>query len=77
MIKGEITIDSNLCQGCGYCARFCNQGCIEMTKDKFNAKGYLLPIFIDPESCTGCQICAWMCPAMAIEVYKCELKDAR
>ena len=77
MAKGEITIDFSLCQGCSYCVKFCSRGCIEMTKDKFNSKGYVLPAFVHPEACTGCQICAWMCPAMAIEVYKYERREVK
>jgi len=68
--KGEIKIIEQHCLGCGYCERFCNQGCIEITGDKFTPQGYLLPTFVHPENCTACGICNWMCPHFAIEVYK-------
>ena len=70
MAKGEIVINEQLCQGCGYCTKFCPRGCIEISKDKFSPLGQLLPVFINPETCNGCGICGWMCPDFAIEVYK-------
>ncbi len=70
MAKGEINIIEQHCLGCGYCEHFCNQGCIEITGDKFTSQGYLLPTFEHPEKCTACGICNWMCPHFAIEVYK-------
>lgn len=66
----EIKLDENQCQGCGYCELFCPQNCIELTKDNFNLKGFLVPVISNPEKCSGCGICVWMCPAMAITVRK-------
>lgn len=73
--KGEITISEMMCQGCGYCAKFCAKGCIVMS-DKMSPRGYLLPKVVKPENCNACSICGWMCPHMAIEVYKLEEKEA-
>jgi len=70
MAKGEISISYDLCKGCGYCAEFCPQDCIEITKDRFNAQGTLFAEFAHPEDCTGCAICVWMCPSFAIEAFK-------
>ena len=70
MAKGEITINSMMCQGCGYCAQYCPKQCIEFVDEKMTERGYLLPTVTKPEECTGCTICGWMCPHMAIEVYK-------
>ena len=36
----KVTINENLCKGCGLCARACPKGCIELSKAKINAKGY-------------------------------------
>ena len=69
MVKAEVIIDEDLCQGCGYCVEFCSQGAIKIRGDKFTSKGYLVPS-VEPEKCTACGICAWMCPEAAIEVYK-------
>ena len=70
MPKGEMIINEVLCAGCGFCAEFCARGCIDMSTDKFNAKGFLLPLFSVPDRCNACGICAWMCPEFAIEVDK-------
>jgi 2-oxoglutarate ferredoxin oxidoreductase subunit delta len=70
MAKGEITIDERNCLGCGYCARFCSRGCIEVLGDRFSPQGYLLPTFAHPENCNACGVCGWMCPHFAIEVYR-------
>jgi len=68
--RGEIEINERYCLGCGYCAHFCNRGCIEIPGDKFTPQGYLLPVFVNTEKCTGCAMCSWMCPQFAIDVYK-------
>lgn len=69
MIQGEITIDENLCRGCGYCEKFCSRGCIVIPEDKFSDEGFLVPVF-KPDKCNACGVCARMCPQFAIEVYK-------
>jgi len=68
--RGEIEINERLCKGCGYCVKFCPQGCIETPGDKFTSQGQLLPSFVEKDKCTACGICGWMCPDGAIEVYK-------
>jgi 2-oxoglutarate ferredoxin oxidoreductase subunit delta len=70
MARGEITIDEKLCKGCGYCTQFCTRGCIAIHGDKFNTKGYLLPVFVEVDKCNACGVCGWMCPEYAIEVFK-------
>ena len=70
MAKGEITIDEEYCQGCGYCVKFCTRGCIVQPGDRFTPQGYVLAVFAEPDKCNGCGVCGWMCPAFAIEVYK-------
>ena len=69
MAKGEITVDENLCRGCGFCANFCARGCIEIS-NTLGTQGYLLAQFAHPEKCNACGICGWMCPDCAIKVYK-------
>lgn len=70
MARGEITISRAMCLGCGYCAKFCNRGCIAWPGSEFTAEGYQLPAFVDRERCTACGLCGWMCPHFAIEVYR-------
>jgi len=69
MIRAEVVINEAECQGCGYCVKFCPRGCLEITGEKFNQQGYLLPSFVRPEECNTCGFCALLCPRVAIEVY--------
>ncbi len=70
--KGEIVINENDCQGCGYCVKFCPTGAITTSEseDKITLLGYQKAIFAHPEKCTACAVCYWMCSHQAIEVYK-------
>ena len=70
MAKGEIAINDAWCKGCAFCVHFCPQKCLEITGEKINAGGNLVPTLTDPEKCNGCGICGWMCPDLAINVYK-------
>lgn len=62
-----ITINSQMCKGCGYCIKFCPKHILEMGKER-SPKGFFFPVNIDPEKCTSCAVCASMCPEGAIEV---------
>ena len=69
MVRAEVVIDEEQCQGCGYCVKFCPRQCIEITGDKFNTQGAFLPSFIKADECNTCGFCAMLCPVGAIEVY--------
>jgi len=69
MVRPEVVINENECQGCGYCVKFCTRGCLVITGEKIAPQGYLLPSFIKPEECNTCGFCAMLCPGAAIEVY--------
>ena len=75
-MKGRITIDKELCKGCGLCISVCPKKQIEIA-DSLNKKGYYPASFKeadvqDPKKlkCTGCTLCAIICPDVAIEVYR-------
>lgn len=70
MPKGKIEIIEEYCKGCQLCIRFCTKDCIELSGDKFNPNGFLLPIFVNEEDCIGCGICGWMCPECTIDVFR-------
>ena len=69
MMKGKITIDSELCKGCRYCIDACPSGVIGIGK-QFNKQGLFPAVVIHAESCNGCALCARICPEIAIEVYR-------
>lgn len=69
MAQGTISINKELCLGCGYCSHFCPKHCIVMS-DKRNAQGFLTPDFAEPDDCNACGICGRMCPQYIIDVYK-------
>jgi 2-oxoglutarate ferredoxin oxidoreductase subunit delta len=46
---GIVTINENLCKGCGLCARACPKKIIELSKEKINAKGYHPATVVRPE----------------------------
>ncbi|MEW6571251.1 MAG: 4Fe-4S binding protein [Nitrospirota bacterium] len=68
-MKGMITIDSELCKGCGFCVDACPLGVI-VIEENFNKKGFFPASAEYLERCTGCAMCAEMCPEIAIEVYR-------
>ena len=68
--KVEVAIEEENCLGCGYCELFCPHGCLVLSKEKLNSKGYSFPIFINPTKCTACGTCATMCPEFVIKVYR-------
>lgn len=69
MKKGEVIFEEILCAGCGYCVAACKRGCLEITGEKVDAKGFLKPSVVKPEKCNACGSCAIVCPSFAIEVY--------
>lgn len=63
--RGIVTVNVELCKGCGFCVEFCPAGVLAFS-DEFNSKGYHPPHAIKPEVCTGCDLCGLYCPDFAI-----------
>jgi 2-oxoglutarate ferredoxin oxidoreductase subunit delta len=63
--RGLVTINAELCKGCGFCIEFCPAGVLEFSSE-FNGKGYHFPRAVKPEACTGCDLCGFYCPDFAI-----------
>ena len=66
----KVTIEFNVCKGCGLCVGACPKKIIALSATKLNAKGHSPAEVIDPEACIGCAFCATMCPDCAITVEK-------
>ena len=62
---GMVTINVELCKGCGFCIAFCPVGALELS-DRFNSKGYHSPRVVNLDACTGCDLCGMYCPDFAI-----------
>ncbi len=54
-----VTIDPDLCSGCGACTQGCPAQILALVDEKAAAVG---------EDCLGCQACAGLCPSQAIKV---------
>ena len=68
-MKGRITINKELCKGCGYCIMACAKKLIAL-HENFNAMGYHPAMPVNIDKCNGCELCAIVCPDIAIEVYR-------
>lgn len=66
----RVTINEDLCKGCGLCVRACPKDIIELSKTKINAKGYRPAEVINMEACIGCTSCARTCPDVVIRIEK-------
>ncbi|HIW16796.1 MAG TPA: 4Fe-4S binding protein [Firmicutes bacterium] len=66
----KITINEELCKGCGLCARACPKNLIELSKTKLSAKGYHPAVINDVEKCIACASCARTCPDVVIHIEK-------
>ena len=72
-IKGKIAVDSEKCNLCGRCARFCkaflllDRDATERAKDPRNLKPYE-QLLVDEELCDYCGLCVPLCPEEAIAV---------
>jgi len=72
-IKGNIAADSEKCNLCGRCARFCkaflllDRDATERAKDPRNLKPYE-QLLVDEELCDYCGLCVPLCPEEAIAV---------
>ena len=55
----SITVDSELCTGCGECLDVCIYSGMEMVDDKAE---------VSPETCFGCGRCERVCPTGAISI---------
>lgn len=70
MARGWVFVDENRCKGCNLCVDACPQHVLELSRDRFNAKGYRPVQLTDPEGCTGCAVCAIICPDVVFTVYR-------
>jgi len=68
---GHVFLLAERCKGCRFCVEFCPRQVLAMS-DRFNSKGYHIPIVIAEERCTDCKMCELLCPEFAIYVVRIE-----
>ena len=66
----HITINAELCKGCGLCVRACPKKLLTISKTRLNAKGYHPAEISQPDACIGCACCARTCPDVVIGIEK-------
>jgi len=66
----KMTVNEDLCKGCGLCTTACPKKIVHLSKHRLNAKGYHPAEVIEMEKCIGCAMCATICPDVAITVER-------
>lgn len=66
----KVTVDENVCKGCGLCTTACPRKIMALDSDRLNKKGYHPAHVTEMEKCIGCAMCAIICPDIAITVEK-------
>ncbi len=56
-VEKHLTINRELCKGCGICAAFCPAGALSLAGGKVRQ---------DPEKCVQCGLCELYCPDYAV-----------
>ncbi|MFV0400642.1 MAG: indolepyruvate ferredoxin oxidoreductase subunit alpha [Oscillospiraceae bacterium] len=69
-MAGKVTVQENVCKGCGLCVSVCPKKIMVLNRHKLNAKGYNPVECIDQSQCIACAMCAIMCPDSALKVEK-------
>lgn len=69
-MRAIVTVDEEICKGCGLCASVCPKKIMRINKDKLGSKGYSPAMCVDMGQCIACAMCAIMCPDSAIRVEK-------
>ncbi|MDR1598401.1 MAG: 4Fe-4S binding protein [Oscillospiraceae bacterium] len=65
-----LTIQSDLCKGCGLCVDVCPKKVLGFDPSSLNAKGYRPASVLAPDACVACAFCARMCPDCCITVER-------
>lgn len=69
-MAAKVTIDRELCKGCGLCIHYCPKNLFCIDTEGMNTKGTHPAAIRDDSGCILCQSCVRMCPDMAITLEK-------
>lgn len=64
VILGQVRVDREKCQGCGYCVKVCPAASLEVVEKKARM------ITDDIPMCMACGNCTAICPDQAIELVR-------
>lgn len=56
----EVTVDNDLCTGCGVCVDECPSEVFELKDD--------IAVAVRPDDCVACRLCEMDCPSEAITI---------
>ncbi len=70
MSNARVTIDRELCKGCGLCVAFCPKQLFSIDTEGMNSRGTHPAMIPDYSACVLCKSCVRMCPDMAITLEK-------
>ncbi len=66
----SVSIDENVCKGCGLCVATCPKKVLVIATTRFNQKGYHPSSVAHAADCIACGMCGIICPDSAITVVK-------
>jgi 2-oxoglutarate ferredoxin oxidoreductase subunit delta len=66
----QVTINTELCKGCGLCVAACPKKIMRLSESVINKKGVHPAEIADQAACTACTFCAVLCPDVVIHIEK-------
>ena len=69
-MTAKVTIDQEICKGCGLCVPACPRHIVALEADRVNSVGYHTAAVTDLAQCIACGSCARMCHDSAITVER-------
>ena len=71
----DLTIDKDLCKGCGLCCLFCPKDILSLG-NAVNTYGYSYVVVKEQEKCNGCARCYQVCPDLVFTISQVLVKES-